>query len=81
MDKKIKWVYLIENDYGIDALAMKADGTDPKEILDFIEKYIDRKLMYQKELKSKLEDFYNVLKWNYPDQYSMNTMNIIFDCE
>lgn len=79
--QKIKWVYLIENDYGIDALAMKADGTDPKEILDFIEKYIDRKLMYQKELKSKLEDFYNVLKWNYPDQYSMNTMNIVFDCE
>ena len=79
--QKIKWVYLIENDYGIDALAMKADGTDPKEILDFIEKYIDRKLMYQKELKSKLEDFYNVLKWNYPDQYSMNTANIVFDCE
>jgi hypothetical protein len=79
--QKIKWVYLIENDYGIDALAMKADGTDPKEILDFIEKYIDRKLMYTKELKSKLEDFYNVLKWNYPDQYSMNTMNIVFDCE
>lgn len=44
--QKIKWVYLMENDYGIDALAMKADGTDPKEILDFIEKYIDRNQLY-----------------------------------
>lgn len=79
--QKIKWVYLIENDYGIDALAMKADGTDPKEIIDFIEKYIDRKLMYTKELKSKLEDFYNVLKWNYPNQYSMNQGDYNYEAE
>ena len=79
--QKIKWVYLLENDYGIDALAMKADGTDPKEILDFIEKYIDRKLMYTKELKSKLEDFYNVLQCAYPDQYSMCHLDTVFDVE
>jgi hypothetical protein len=66
--QKIKWVYLIENDYGIDSMAIKADGTDPKEIIDFVDKYIDRHLMYTQELKSKLIEFYNVLTWVYPDE-------------
>lgn len=64
--QKIKWVYIRANEYGIDALAMKADGNDPKEMLEFIEKYIDRKAMYDQELKSKLGDFYSILKWDYP---------------
>lgn len=64
--QKIKWVYIRDNEYGIDALAMKADGNDPKEMLEFIEKYIDRKAMYEQELKSKLNDFYAILKWEYP---------------
>jgi DNA polymerase elongation subunit (family B) len=76
--QKIKWLYLIENDYGIDALAIKADGTDPKEIIEFIETYVDRHLMYKQELKSKLLDFYEVLKWTYPDEASMNT-EVVFD--
>jgi hypothetical protein len=49
-------------------MAMKADGTDPQPILDFIEKYIDRDAMYEQELKSKLMEFYNVLKWDYPNE-------------
>jgi hypothetical protein len=64
--QKIKWAYLLDNPYGIDALAFKADGNDAKEILDFIEKYIDRSAMYEQELKSKLIEFYKVLSWNYP---------------
>lgn len=77
--QKIKWVYLMENDYGIDALAMKADGTDPKEILDFIEKYIDRNQLYNQELKSKLSLFYDVQNWVYPTEASMNTSVIFTD--
>jgi hypothetical protein len=65
--QKIKWVYLMENDYGIDAIAMKADGTDPQQILDFIEGYVDRKRMYTQELKSKLNSFYEVLNLPYPN--------------
>ena len=64
--QKIKWVYIRDNEYGIDALAMKADGNDPKEMLEFITKYIDRRAMYEQELKSKLGDFYSILKWDYP---------------
>jgi DNA polymerase elongation subunit (family B) len=66
--QKIKWVYLCQNEYGIDCLAIKADGTDPKKILDFIELYVDRNAMYEKELKSKLQGFYTVLNWDFPDE-------------
>jgi DNA polymerase elongation subunit (family B) len=66
--QKIKWVYMKQNEYGIEGLAMKADGTDPDEIMDFILKYVDREAMYEQELKSKLEDFYKVLGWDYPNE-------------
>jgi DNA polymerase elongation subunit (family B) len=66
--QKIKWVYLKQNEYGIDGIAMKADGTDPDRIMEFIEQYVDRNAMYEQELKGKLLDFYNVLNWNYPNE-------------
>ena len=65
--QKIKWVYLKQNEYGIECLAMKADGTDPQQIMDIITKYMDRDTMYEQELKSKLVDFYKVLSWEYPN--------------
>ena len=64
--QKIKWVYLKDNEFGVECVAMKADGNDPKKMLDFISTYVDRTAMYEKELKSKLIDFYKVLKWEYP---------------
>jgi len=64
--QKIKWVYLKENPYALDYLAMKADGTDPDEILDVIKIYVDRQLMYERELKTKLVKFFDVLNWRYP---------------
>jgi DNA polymerase elongation subunit (family B) len=64
--QKIKWIYLKENPFALKYLALKADGTDPDEILEYINKYADRKMMYEKELKTKILKFYNILKWNYP---------------
>ena len=61
---KIKWAYLKDNPLGLDGLAFKDDGKDPKIIMDFIEKYIDRDKIWEKELQSKLEDFYNAVKWD-----------------
>jgi len=69
--QKIKWVYLKQNPFGIECIAMKADGTDPQRILEFIEQYVDRDAMYEQELKSKLIDFYNVLSWDYPNETDM----------
>jgi len=71
--QKIRYVYLKENQYGIDCLALKSDGTDPKEILDFITEYVDRRGMYEQELKSKFttnkpkkKGLFDVLGWKYP---------------
>jgi len=66
--QKIKWVYLKQNVYGIEGIAMKADGTDPDRVVEFIEQYVDRNAMYEQELKGKLLDFYTVLNWSYPNE-------------
>jgi DNA polymerase elongation subunit (family B) len=59
---KVKWVYLKNNPLGLEGLAFK-DYNDPKEIIDFIETYIDRDGIYKAELENKIDDFYNALKW------------------
>jgi hypothetical protein len=64
---KVKWVYLKDNEFNLSQLAMKADGTDPKQIMEYIENNVDRNKMYEQELKGKLEDFYLVMKWDYPN--------------
>jgi DNA polymerase elongation subunit (family B) len=66
--QKIKWVYLKQNEYGVEGIAMKADGTDPDRVIAFIEQYVDRNAMYEQELKGKLLDFYNVLNWSWPNE-------------
>jgi DNA polymerase elongation subunit (family B) len=75
---KIKWVYLLPNEFFIDQLAMKADDTDPDQILEFVTNYIDRKKMFEKELHGKFEEIWNVIGWFYPNrgsQLAMKTFN------
>jgi hypothetical protein len=76
--QKIKWVYLQDNEYGLDALALKGDGNDPDEILELVNRFVDRKKMFEQELKSKLVDFYDVFKWTFPNP-SMTTASNFFD--
>jgi len=59
---KIKYVYLKDNPFKLDSLAVKGYN-DPKEIIDFIEQYIDYDALFENELSSKLEDFYSALNW------------------
>jgi DNA polymerase elongation subunit (family B) len=59
---KVKWVYLKSNPLGLDAVAFK-DYNDPKEIIDFIQNYVDRDEIYKAELENKIDDFYTALKW------------------
>lgn len=75
---KVKWVYLLPNEFFIDQLAMKADDTDPDQILEFVTNYIDRKKMFEKELHGKFEEIWNVVGWQYPNrgsQLAMKTFN------
>lgn len=76
--EKVKWVYLLPNDFYIEALAIKGDDTDPDELLQFMTDHIDRNKMYERELKSKLEDIYTAIGWKYPNrgsQLASNTFN------
>jgi DNA polymerase elongation subunit (family B) len=59
---KVKWVYLKQNPLGLDTVAFK-DYNDPKEIMDFVEQYVDRDMIFKAELENKLDDFYKALKW------------------
>ena len=59
---KVKWVYLKTNPLGLDTVAFK-DYNDPKEVMDFVEQYVDRDMIYKAELENKVDDFYNALKW------------------
>jgi len=59
---KVKWVYLKNNPLGLDTVAFK-DYNDPKEIMDFVEQYIDRDKLYASDMENKVDDFYTALKW------------------
>jgi hypothetical protein len=47
---------------------MKGDDTDPDEILNFLSEHVDRKAMFDAELKTKIMTFLNVLHWEYPSR-------------
>jgi DNA polymerase elongation subunit (family B) len=59
---KIKWVYLKQNPYGLDAVGFKG-YEDPEEIMDLVRTYIDYDKIFERELLKKLEDFYGALGW------------------
>ena len=59
---KVKWVYLKNNPLGLDTVAFK-DYNDPNEIMNFVEQYVDRDMIYKAELENKVDDFYKALKW------------------
>ena len=59
---KIKWVYLKQNPYGLDAVALNGYD-DPKEIMDLVTTYINYDKIFERELLKKLEDFYGALDW------------------
>jgi len=59
---KVKWIYLKPNPYQIDALAY-LDYDLPPKIRDFMEKYADRKKVFESILLNKLEGFYSDLGW------------------
>jgi hypothetical protein len=63
--EKIRWVYLKQNELGLESCAYKG-YEDPPQIIDFIKKHIDYKKMYAQMLEKKIMMFYESLKWNEP---------------
>ena len=59
---KIKYIYLKPNPYQIDALGF-LDFDIPDKVNEFMEKYADRKKIFESILLNKLENFYDDLGW------------------
>jgi len=59
---KVKWVYLKDNPLGLDGLAFTG-YQDPPEINKFINTYIDHNKIFERELKGKLQDFFDAIGW------------------
>ena len=60
---KVKWIYLKDNPYKIEALAFMTSGVPPK-IEEFLNKYADRKKVFESILLNKLEGFFSDLGWS-----------------
>jgi DNA polymerase elongation subunit (family B) len=65
--EKIKWIYLKNNELGLDALAFRG-YEDPPELMEFIEKYADKDKLFERELEGKLRDFYDALDWDFASE-------------
>jgi DNA polymerase elongation subunit (family B) len=59
---KVKWVYLKNNPLGLDGLAFTG-YSDPPEVEKFISTYIDHNKIFERELKGKLQDFFDAIGW------------------
>ena len=63
MADKVKWIYLKENPYKIEALAF-LDYDMPNKIKEFLEKFADRQKVFESILLNKLEGFFSDLGWS-----------------
>ena len=71
---KVKFLYLKDNPYKLEALAF-LDFDIPTKVMDFLDKYADRQRVWDSILQNKLENFYSDLSW----QYSTNPHVSKFD--
>jgi DNA polymerase elongation subunit (family B) len=62
---KMLIAYLKDNPFKIDCIGFNGYN-DPKEIIDFIEKYIDRGLLFDSVMKNKIEGLYSDIGWGMP---------------
>lgn len=65
---KARYVYLKNNPYGFETISLKADGTDPSEIMEFVYNYVDSEKMYVSKLRSKVEGLYGAIGWSMPSE-------------
>jgi len=64
---KIKWVYLLHNNLGLESVAFTG-YKDSDEILNIINTYIDYDQIWNSEIGKKLEQFYTSLGWELPNE-------------
>ena len=60
---KVKWIYLKDNPYKIEALAFMENDL-PGKIQEFLDQYADRRKVFESILLNKLEGFFSDLEWS-----------------
>jgi len=60
---KVKWIYMRDNPYKIEALAF-FDHEMPEKIQNFLDIYADRQKVFDSILLNKLEGFFSDLQWS-----------------
>ena len=68
--EKIVWVYLKQNPFGLESMALKGSD-DPEEVINFITQYFDSNKMFDRILKSKILSFYEALEWDSFDNVNL----------
>ena len=68
-------MYLKQNPLSISQIAFKGYD-DPKEIMDYINQYVDHDKLFDKALKKKVDMFYDSMGWQLVDKE--NTMERFF---
>ncbi len=63
--EKIYYVYLKDNPYRLDCIGFFGVD-DPPEIIEFIEKYVDKEKTFDSTFLNKLQGVYDDLKWSFP---------------
>lgn len=59
---KIKWVYVRDNKYNVDAIAF-VGYDDPPAIIDYITSIVDYEKVFESNLQNKIQNFYSALSW------------------
>ena len=73
MADKVKWIYLRDNPYKIEALAF-FDYDIPDKIQEFLEIYANRQKVFDSILLNKLEGFFSDLGWSLNLNPHLNTL-------
>ena len=60
---KILYAYVRSNPFGFETMALKGQGEDPPELIEFVEKFIDREKIFNNTFISKLDTIWGDLGW------------------
>ena len=70
--EKIIYVYLKRNDFKLDVMALRGYN-DPPQVVELVETHLDYNRLFEKELQTKIQDFYTALRWgNLPTKVNKN---------
>jgi hypothetical protein len=74
MSDKVKWIYLKDNTYKIEALAF-LDYDMPDKIKQFLDTYADKQQVFDSILLNKLEGFFSDLGWDLTLNPHLNSLS------